>query len=144
MADPTLRFAWLALALAVGGPAAAQVNAPRAPIDAAAAAAAQPAPDARTPATPSITSRPSTASTPNAPATPETPSARGREPSGLALDPRGGTWGTPSIPEVGSGLESVVNSGAPLGRSKVPRKVCPPGLENREGNCVAPAAAILR
>ncbi len=104
--------------------------------------AAEPPPAVRS--LPSVPSRPSAVmgagdAMQQAPSTP-----RERAPNALAVDPRGGGWGTPVAPQVGTGLEAVMNTGGPMGQSRMLRKVCPPGLENRDGNCVAPASAIMR
>ena len=44
-----------------------------------------------------------------------------------------------------TGLEGAVNSGTPsmYDRKAGPRKVCPPGLENRNNVCVPPIGAVL-
>lgn len=90
-------------------------------------------------------STPSTAATPGAVST-TAPAMSGdtRRPSALSMpvDPRGGSWEGVAPPT--ATLDSVVNSGVPMGGSKVPRKVCPPGLFNNGGNCVAPASGIMR
>ena len=106
-------------------------------------------PDARVPSVPTAPSRPATAATPGeAAAAPgdaaPAPALARSAPSALAIDPKGEGWGTPVVPQVGTGFENILNSGAPVGRSRVPRKVCPPGLESRDGVCVAPPSQILR
>ncbi len=138
-----LLFAPLLLCCAAGALAQSFPRAPRAddvpPVQAA------PRPDDAPPtrAMPSVPSAPSQAGAPVA-ATPATNAmGAGREPNPLAVDPRGGSWGNPMAPQVGVGFEDVLNSGTPRLRGQAPRKVCPPGLVNRDGNCVAPAGAIL-
>lgn len=44
-----------------------------------------------------------------------------------------------------TGLEGALNSGTPPAwdRRSGPRKVCPPGLENRNNVCAAPVGSIL-
>lgn len=109
------------------------------------AAQAQPAPRhgeaaqmRAVPSRPSTPSRPMVAGAP-LPAQPA-PDA-GIDPPPTALL-GGGSFGPGSS---GTGLENVLNSGAPLPheRRSAPRKVCPPGLENRNNVCAAPMGSIL-
>ncbi|TFY98175.1 hypothetical protein [Ramlibacter humi] len=53
--------------------------------------------------------------------------------------------GAGAISTPGSGLENVLNSAAPQAWDKrgAMRKVCPPELENRGGNCVPRASTFL-
>lgn len=54
----------------------------------------------------------------------------------------GGSFGSA---QAGVGLENVLNSGTPTlyERRGEPRKVCPPGLENRNNVCAAPLGDVL-
>jgi hypothetical protein len=40
-------------------------------------------------------------------------------------------------------LEGAMGSGARIPGTKLIRKVCPPGLQNRDGNCVPPVEDIM-
>lgn len=129
--------------LALAGGAVAQVLQPLGSPTSPAPATATPRADddaatRNAPSRPSVPSRPG-----DAVRDPTTVSGAGRE-SPLAPDPRGGTWGNAVVPQVGTGLENVMNTGVGSGRYRGPVKVCPPGLVNRDNNCVAPAAGILR
>lgn len=95
-----------------------------------------------TPSTPSTPTAPGAA--PGAPTTTPAMPGEARRPSALSMpvDPRGGSWEGVAPPT--ATLDSVLNSGVQTRGSKVPGKVCPPGLLNNGGNCVAPAAGIMR
>lgn len=41
-------------------------------------------------------------------------------------------------------LEGAVGSGARIPGTRIARKACPPGLQNRDGNCVPPIDEIMR
>lgn len=142
-----LALATSSAALAQGMPTPSVASRPGTPMT---AGQLPPAEEPAQPAVPGSTGRatpstPATAATPAAvSATPPAMSGEPRRPSALSMpvDPRGGTWEGTAPPT--ATLDSVVNSGAPMGGSKVPRKVCPPGLLNNGGNCVAPASGIMR
>ena len=133
----------LASLLLAGGTALAQ------------APATQPGP-ASQPTLPSSPSRPATGADPlsstadesSMPVPSASPALGGppaRAPSALPVDPRGDAgWGSPIVPQVGTGLENILNSAAPPRPGHAPRKVCPPGMVSRDGFCAAPTEGILR
>lgn len=90
------------------------------------------------PSRPSVASTPSTAGAPMTVAPP--PTAGVDRPPTVLLG--SGSFGPASG---GAGLEGALNSGSPpmYQRRAGPRKVCPPGLENRDNVCVAPVGSIL-
>lgn len=92
----------------------------------------------------SVPSRPSVPSTPMAAGAPlpaqPAPTAGVDRPRTVLLG--SGVFGPGSA---GTQLEGALNSGTPPAwdRKSGPRKVCPPGLENRDNVCAAPAGRIL-
>lgn len=141
-----LALAWSSVGLAQGVSTPSVSSRPGTGMTAGQAPAAEePAPPAAGSGGRAAPSTPATGATPGAVST-TAPAMSGepRRPSALSMpvDPRGGSWEGTAPPT--ATLDSVVNSGAPMGGSKVPRKVCPPGLFNRDGNCVAPAGGIMR
>lgn len=112
---------------------------------AALAAQAQPGPTrdeaAAARSVPSRPSVPSTAAVRGAPLpVPPAPVAGVDRPRTVLLE--GGSFG---LGPADAGLEGALNSGTPpaYDRKSGPRKVCPPGLENRNNVCAAPMGGIL-
>ena len=103
------------------------------------AAAAPSSPSAATPAIRTAPSEPMRANA-DAPPTPATADPRRAPP--LAIMGAGSFGGVSAT--TSPTLEGAMGSGARIPGTRAVRKVCPPGLENRDGNCVAPASAIMR
>jgi hypothetical protein len=106
---------------------------------AAPAAAAPSSPSAATPALRTAPSEPMRANA-DAPPTPATADPRRAPP--LAIMGAGSFGGVSAT--TSPTLEGAMGSGARIPGTRAVRKVCPPGLENRDGNCAPPIEGIMR